>query len=355
MAMLYSAGNIKEDRDVSAGMSFTLSDTIFSTLQTEYSAVPSLADVTSQVAAYDDTYTKVDGSLPCAYDEDCRYVIQWDTDLQKAALYHIFGFFWTTEFILGVGLMTLAMVFVMHYFSRGDRSKLPSSPVLTSLKTVFRYHLGSVALGSFIVAVVQFIRFLIDQLDKQLKKKGAQNSATSFMFKCVKCYLWVLEKILKFINKNAYIVIAITGRGFCWSAIHAASLILKNILRFAAVNVIGGFLLWLGKLAVMVACGFVAFGLSDIDYYSDPVNHPDTHLTSPVLPILCSCVVAYVVASIFMMVFDVGVDTTLLCFCEDCENNNGNPEYAPELLLEAIGKNRKISSGKGGDAMATVA
>ena len=32
------------------------------------------------------------------------------------------------------------------------------------------------------------------------------------MLKCVKCCLWITEKILKFINKNSYVVIAITGR-----------------------------------------------------------------------------------------------------------------------------------------------
>ena len=75
--------------------------------------------------------------------------------LQKAALYHIFGFFWTTEFILGVGSITLAMVFVFYYFTRGDKSRLPRSPVWTAFKTVFRFHLGSVALASLIIAIVQ--------------------------------------------------------------------------------------------------------------------------------------------------------------------------------------------------------
>jgi choline transporter-like protein 2/4/5 len=251
--------------------------------------------------------------------------------------------------------MTLAMVFVIYYFSSGDRSRMPALPVLTAVKTVFRYHLGTIALGSFIVAVVQFIRFLIDQLDKQMKKKGAQSKTVGFIFKCVKCYLWVLEKILKFINKNAYIVTAITGRGFCWSAIHAASLILKNILRFAAVNVIGGFLIFLGKLSVAAGCGVIAFFLFDIDYYNDPVNHPDNHITSPVLPVIITVLLAYIVASIFFMVYEIGIDTILLCFCEDCEKNNGNPEFAPDSLLSAIGKNKKLSKdgGKGGAVAST--
>ena len=33
-----------------------------------------------------------------------------------------------------------------------------------------------------------------------------------------RCCLWVAEKIVKFINKNAYIMVAIKGQGYCTSA-----------------------------------------------------------------------------------------------------------------------------------------
>ena len=34
----------------------------------------------------------------------------------------------------------------------------------------------------------------------------------------------------------------------------------------------------------------------------------------------------------------MAIDTIMLSFCEDCESHNGNPQYAPLLLLGAIGK-----------------
>ena len=57
-----------------------------------------------------------------------------------------------------------------------------------------------------------------------------------------------------------------------------------------------------------------------------------------------------------LQVYDVGVDTILLAFCEDCEKNDGNPQYAPALLMKAIGKQAKINEGKikkGGEVAAT--
>lgn len=43
-------------------------------------------------------------------------------------------------------------------------------------------------------------------------------------------------------------------------------------------------------------------------------------------------------AQIFFSVYEMAIDTMLLCLCEDCESNGGHPRYAPKLLLEAIGE-----------------
>ena len=48
--------------------------------------------------------------------------------------------------------------------------------------------------------------------------------------------------------RNAYIMVAVHGSGYCTSAFHAAKLILNNILRIAAVNTVGDALIWLGKV-----------------------------------------------------------------------------------------------------------
>lgn len=70
--------------------------------------------------------------------------------------------------------------------------------------------------------------------------------------------------------RNAYILVAIKGKNYCSSALHAVKLIVTNILRMAAVNTVGDFLIFLGKLAVTAGCGFIAFLISDIDYYNNP-------------------------------------------------------------------------------------
>lgn len=54
---------------------------------------------------------------------------------------------------------------------------------------------------------------------------------------------------MKFINKNAYIQTAIYGVSFCKGARLAFFLILRNILRVISVNMVGDFVLLLGKVS----------------------------------------------------------------------------------------------------------
>ena len=47
-----------------------------------------------------------------------------------------------------------------------------------------------------------------------------------------------------------------------------------------------------------------------------------------------------------VQVYEMAIDTILLSFCEDCASHNGNPQYAPLLLLGAIGKTVLVKERK---------
>ena len=44
---------------------------------------------------------------------------------------------------------------------------------------------------------------------------------------CVKCCIWCLEKIVAFINKNAYIMIGLKGSNYCSAAGRAIQLLIS--------------------------------------------------------------------------------------------------------------------------------
>ena len=60
-------------------------------------------------------------------------------------------------------------------------------------------------------------------------------------------------------------------------------------------------------------------------------------ISSPVLICSVIAIFAYSVAAVFMGIVEMGIDTTLLCYCRDMEKHNGTPQYAPEVLQKALG------------------
>jgi len=83
-------------------------------------------------------------------------------------------------------------------------------PYTTSVWRSFKwgawYHCGSVAFGSFIIALVTLIRIIFEYLAAKYEAAGNKSNP---IYKAVACYvryvLWILDKYVKFITKNAFI------------------------------------------------------------------------------------------------------------------------------------------------------
>jgi hypothetical protein len=54
------------------------------------------------------------------------------------------------------------------------------------------------------------------------------------------------ERFIKFLNKNAYIQIALTGKSFCYAAKDAFWLIIRNPGKFGLVATLGGIFILIG-------------------------------------------------------------------------------------------------------------
>lgn len=74
--------------------------------------------------------------------------------------YFVFGTLWTNAIFQAIGVFVIASACTMWYYSHGPGQEL-DSPILRSYKMVFRYHLGSLAFGSLILAIVQFLQLIV--------------------------------------------------------------------------------------------------------------------------------------------------------------------------------------------------
>ncbi|XP_076082252.1 choline transporter-like protein 1 isoform X2 [Mytilus galloprovincialis] len=246
--------------------------------------------------------------------------------------YHLIGLIWTSEFIIACQQLVVSGTVATWYFSR-NRNDL-SCTICKSMKMMIFYHLGSVAFGAFVITLVKLPRMILMYIHKKLKSSAGSNKCAEYCLKCCICCLCCLEKCLKFLNQNAYTVVAINGTSFCTSARKAFFTIISNALRVAAINSVGDFILFLGKIGVTAATGAVGIvwfkTKSELHFYA--------------VPVLLVCVFAYFVAHCFLSVYEMVIDALLLCFVADVDDNDGTdgrPYYASDKLRSFINSYNK--------------
>jgi len=240
--------------------------------------------------------------------------------------YHLFGLFWGSQFILACAQLAMAGAIATWYFTR-DRKTL-SFTFLKSVWRVIRYHLGTAAFGSLIIAFVQFLRAILTYVER--KTKDRTGVIVELVLKCCMCCLWCLEKCLKFLNKNAYIETAIFGYNFCTAARRAFSLLLANILRVAVLNFMTGFIVFVIKLFVVAVVGCVAY------YWIQNNSDLEDDLNYWGVLVFFICIVAFIISDIFLNVYDMTIDTLFLCFAEDSDRNDGKTK--PYFMSDSLAK-----------------
>lgn len=217
-----------------------------------------------------------------------------------------------------MGQLIIAVACGVWFFAPREE-KQQKRAVRTGVWYCVRYHLGSLAVGSFIVAMVQFLRYALMYFEKQAS--AAKNRVAACVMKVIACVLWFLEKCIKYLNKNAYIQIALLGTPFCTSAKNAFFLIMRNIARFAWVALLGGMINFIGIAFIVVATAVAG-------YFILKGLYPDV---TPILPMAVYIIMAYLVAKLYMNVFHLAVASILQCFLAT-EEMGGDTGFVPKQM-----------------------
>jgi hypothetical protein len=278
-------------------------------------------------------------SGPMRISLDIANVVWNDPQINNYVLaYHIFGFLWTQFFISGINQVTIAGAIASWYWLLDKKEKL-RSPVLKAFGRTMLYHLGSIAVGSLLIAIVEFIRLLVYQIQRKVAK--SQNQQLKYLLACLQCCLKIVSMIVKFINKNAYIYIAITGKAFFKAAGEATGLLMRNAIRTVAVDFVSDFVMFLSKLIVAAVVGF-----SSYVYISNYSGTLGASVQQPMVTVVLTALAGFMVATAFFSVYSMAIDTIFLSFLEDSEKNDGSPErpyYMTEGLQRIMGvQNRKV-------------
>uniref|UniRef100_A0AAQ4S109 Choline transporter-like protein n=1 Tax=Gasterosteus aculeatus aculeatus TaxID=481459 RepID=A0AAQ4S109_GASAC len=256
-------------------------------------------------------------------------------------LSNLLVFLWLVNFNLALEQCTLAGTFASYYWARRKPQDIPPCPLLLSFSRAIRYHTGSLAFGALILSVAQLVRILLEYLEQKLR--GADNSLSRFILRCLQCCFWCLEKVIRYMNHNAYIMVAIYGKNFCTSAREAFFLLMRNVVRVAVLDRVTDFLLFMGK--VLIAGGVGAIAYLFLTRKIPVIQEEAPNLNYYWVPLLTVVIGSYLIAHGFFSVYAMCVDTLFLCFCDDLERHDGSSEkpflMSPELH-RILGKSSQL-------------
>ncbi len=118
--------------------------------------------------------------------------------------------FYINAFLNALNQFVLASSACIWYFNQGKDGVDSKGEVSTSFYRAFRYHLGSLAFGSLIIAIIQFIIAVLEYLKKKTEAAGEQKSKIyKCLISCCQCCLACIAKCVEFINRHAYIQVII--------------------------------------------------------------------------------------------------------------------------------------------------
>jgi len=269
----------------------------------------------------------------------------FDKKVEYFAMFLLFEFFWTTQFVIAMGQIVIALAVAQWYFVR-DKSEIGFGTVCAAIWESFFFHMGTAAFGALLMAIVLWIRAMLLYFQKKAEI-AKDNQIVKAVLCCCQCCLWCLETCIKFVNKNAYIQTAIFSSGFCESCVESFHLITRNLARLGMVTVVTEFILFIMQAFISLLSTLLAYRL--LQYYLFP------ELNTLFGPTAVVFVLSWFISTQFREIFGMAILTILHCFVADEEMNCETPDncYAEGSLKDFMkelhaghGEHRKLLENK---------
>ncbi|XP_047656104.1 choline transporter-like protein 4 isoform X2 [Tachysurus fulvidraco] len=218
---------------------------------------------------------------------------------------------------------TLAKTFGTYYWSLNKPQNIPRSTVSRAFFNMIRYHTGSMAFGAVFLTMFQVIRVVQEYLE------DLRNDENRL---CCLCYLlktplnfcfFVWDKFFKYFNRNTYVMIAIYGDNYFLSAKNTCILWAKIKDKVVEVAWVTDLLLFFGRLLVVGAISILAFCFFNGDIKVSADIYQAELMNYGWLPIIVLMVGSYFIAQGCFSVYNMGVDTFILCTMDDLERSDG--------------------------------
>ena len=314
-------------------------------------------------------------------DDSCVF----PTVLQGLIFAQVFGWLWTVQWFLSGQYTTIAGAISKWYFTPENpktHEKKISAVLLShsAIRTV-RHHSGTMAFGSFIIAVVICVKFALVYAINQVQAQSPENKVIKVLGNVLKVVVSCVERFVRFVGHLAYIETAIYGNNFCHALFKAVKALARNVVRFSFVALFSKLVLTLGKILVVVS----AVGLSNIliENFKTPSPDADTcaaigiagltegencnlngkcvwnaddrtcdagstdlpNQSLPIFPLLLTVFFAATISLNIMGIYETAIDTIMVSFLEDEQENdkNGEVTFAAGPLKDFMKSTKSIA------------
>lgn len=270
----------------------------------------------------------------CVFDDGLLdpFCIEFDSDNHSRVVLTVFFlllmYFWSASLLHAFNTFTVAYAAGIWYFATYDGENVKMLPggntfcdfrllcngFLAGLKQV-----GSLAMGSLIMAICKML-VLICKWAK--KKEGATNPVMKCIFSALTCLAVCLDRTCRLVTDNAYIQMALSGKGFCTSCCIGLGVIVRNPMIASCVSGCSRLFSLLGPLAVMSLTGLTSWIILGGKYVSRDsiptwlISQPLTNIFAPMMAVLF---LALLVGLLVMNPYSVVSTTIMQAFVADKE------------------------------------
>jgi hypothetical protein len=175
----------------------------------------------------------------------------------------------------------------------------------------WKYHLGTLACGSLIVAIFRAIQILISCMEEASKDQG--NAVLKCVFCCLRICVGCCVECVSHLTKNAYMATALNADNFCTSAKLALQVLADN--ATAVISLKGAtFFFELAGLGGLTAAGvYMTFlQLKWSPEFND--RKKETYVSDPTGTLVVAGIACFIVAWPFMALFANASDVILFCY-----------------------------------------
>jgi len=255
-----------------------------------------------------------------------------------ALVYQTLVIFWLSQFVRATVWTSMSAAICRWYVTdNAAGAEKPCCGLGVGLGALFSAtclivckHLGSMAFGALIIAVVQTIRAIVLTIDYYTQDMQKTNCLLSLILKCVQYCLACIQKTIEMITYYGFVFVAMQGEPFCKACYSTMAFIIHYPAQTALNKTVARLLnLLIGwstpVLAAACAFWYLEYGAGD---YPEKFN---TLWAAGV-----TFIIAFIVTSGITMIYDCAIDSIYLSAFKDMEENTP-PKYMSEDLRKGFG------------------